>query len=354
MLFLIFFRLPFAAAFGATSESNAFLQAGIAEYQLGHFAEAERLLQSALELATRHDDKTSCAISLGYLGDTYANEERFVEAENHYEQALSMWRQISRTSIYIPAMLRNLAALYSLEHRDEKALATLNQALRLANKIPEPHVSVTAQILNSFGIAYFRIGKYRKAESFFVQSIQMRATGALTDSQIAAALTNLGSIYRKKRKYTDAEAAFRSSLEITIRISGTMHPGVALTRATLGELYLEMRQFDQAEAEVVESLRITRQTNPVPEQRVIRTMHLLSDIYVRAGKLEQAEAVLVQAVEMARHNFERDPEKAIVLEAYSQLLKNLGRTHEADALHMEALRARAAVLLVAPVQGVFR
>jgi hypothetical protein len=67
--------------------------------------------------------------------------------------------------------------------------------------------------------------------------------------------------------------------------------------------------------------------------------------------MDQAEDALVQAVEMARHNLARDPEKPIVLEAYSGMLKNMGRTHEAEALHMEAWRARARVLLVAPVRG---
>jgi tetratricopeptide (TPR) repeat protein len=352
MLFSISLLLPFGTVFATAPESNAFLQAGINEYQLGHFAEAEKLLQSAFELAIRQNDQTACGLSLGYLGDTYSSEERFAEAENNYQQALSTWRQISPTNIHVPAMLRNLGAVYSLEHRNELALATLNQALRLSNEVPEPHVALTAQIFNSLGIAYFRQRNYKKAESFFVRTMQMRSTGALTDSQIAAALVNLGSIYRKKRKYADAEAAFRNSLEITMRISGSMHPGVALTHAELGEIYIEMGRFDEAEAEILKSLRITRQTNPILEQRVIRTLHLLSDVYVRSGKMTQAEETLAQAVEMARHSLERDPENAIVLEAYSYLLKNLGRAQEAEVLHIEALHARAAMSLIAPVHGV--
>lgn len=68
--------------------------------------------------------------------------------------------------------------------------------------------------------------------------------------------------------------------------------------------------------------------------------------------MEQAEAVLAQAVETVRHNVVRDPEKAIVLDAYSEMLKKRGMTHEAESLRTEALGERAAVSLVAPVRGV--
>jgi tetratricopeptide (TPR) repeat protein len=350
--FLIFSLLPFAAVFGGTSDSNAYLQSGITEYQLGHFAEAETLLRNAFELATAQDDKITCGLSLGYLGDTYLTEDRYAEAEIQYERALSVWQKISKTSIYIPETLRNLGAVYSIEHRNEKAVATLNQALRLSNKLSEPHVSLTAQILDTLGMAYFRMGDYKNAESFFVQTMKLRATGSLTDSMIAAVSASLGKIYTKKRKYTEAEAAFRNCLEITMRISGTRHPAVALIRTTLGKLYLDMGRLDEAEAQILESLLITRQTNPILELRVIRTLHLLSDVYVRAGKMEQAQDALAQAAEMARHNLDRDPEKAIVLEAYSDMLKKLGRAQEAESLHTEALRARAAASLVAPVRGV--
>jgi tetratricopeptide (TPR) repeat protein len=303
-------------------------------------------------LARRQNDQTSLGLSLGYLGNTYSGEERFAEAENSFQQALSTWQRISQTNIHVPEMLRDLGAVYSIEGRNELALATLKQALQSSNKVAEPHVELVAEIFNSLGIAYSRQGNYKKAESFFVQTMQMRTAGALTDRQIAAALGNLAVIYRKKRRYTDAEAAFRNSLEITIRISGCMHPDVALTRAGLGQIYMDMGRFDQAEAEILESLRITRQMNPILQQRVMRTMYLLSDIYVRSRKMAQAEETLAQAVEIARHSHERDPENAMVLEAYSNLLKHLGRAQEAEALHIEARHIRAAMSLTAPVHGV--
>jgi len=45
------------------------------------------------------------------------------------------------------------------------------------------------------------------------------------------------------------------------------------------------------------------------------------------------------------------PENAIVLEAYSDMLRNLGRAQEAEVLHREALHLHAAMSLIAASTG---
>ena len=73
-------------------DSASLTNAGRAEYWAGHFEEAERLLRSALEAALRTKDDHAVAAAYNDLGAVYQNEERLIEAERAYSEALRIFR----------------------------------------------------------------------------------------------------------------------------------------------------------------------------------------------------------------------------------------------------------------------
>src|SRR5262245_17288172 len=85
-------------------------KAGIAEYRLGHFAEAERLLHRALELAEQDHDVFSATLNRVALGDIYQVQGQFTKAEQIYKENISVFRQTKRVHA-LAITLRNLAAV---------------------------------------------------------------------------------------------------------------------------------------------------------------------------------------------------------------------------------------------------
>src|SRR5262245_8587247 len=71
-------------------------EAGIAEYRLGHFAEADRLLRRALEYSEQDHDVFSAALNRVALGDIYQAQEQFRKAEQTYVEGISVFRQMQR------------------------------------------------------------------------------------------------------------------------------------------------------------------------------------------------------------------------------------------------------------------
>jgi tetratricopeptide (TPR) repeat protein len=329
------------------------LQAGLVQHYAGHFAEAEVLLRSALEESRRAGRKSETAETLNHLGDVYLSEDRLADAEDVYREAISLYKQSASPATGAIVALRGLGTALSLEGREDRALSTLNDALRRATASFGSDDELIAEILNSLGMAYAQRHDLKKAETLFLEVVRRKSGAGGIDFATANALNNLAQIHRNQRKYADAEREHRQCLEITISLLGSSHPEVGITRGSLGMLYLRMGRLDDAKAQLLDSLRITEQTDPLIPGRMVRVLHILSEVYLRQGNVTESEEALARAAGIARKN-PNDPETATVLEAYSAILKRSGKTEQARNTHAEADRVRATATLTAPVRSLSR
>jgi tetratricopeptide (TPR) repeat protein len=329
------------------------LQAGLVQHYAGHFAEAEVLLQSALEESRIVGRKTEIAETLNHLGDVYLSEDRLSDAEDAYREAISLYKESASPAIGAIVALRGLGTALSLEGREDTALSALNDALRQAKASFGSDDELIAEILNSLGMAYAQRHDLKKAETLFLEVVRTKRGAEGIAFSTANALNNLAQIHRDQRKYADAEREHRQSLEITISLLGSSHPEVGIARGSLGMLYLSMGRLDDAKAQLLESLRIMEQTDPLIPGRIVRILHILSEVYLRQGNVTESEEALARAVGIARKN-PSDPETAKVLEAYSAILNRSGKTEQARDTHAEADRLRATAALTAPVRSLAR
>src|SRR5262245_6123861 len=158
-LFLVGIFVAIRTGYGQTTDYASLTKAGRVEYRAGHFESAETLLRSALELAQNSGDDIAIAAVQGDLGAVYENEERLIEAERAYSQALSIFNRIPDKNYERAVILRNLASVYSLNRRYSEALKVLGEASKLLKKnIPAEQILI-AQLLNGRGMIYFRQGK---------------------------------------------------------------------------------------------------------------------------------------------------------------------------------------------------
>jgi tetratricopeptide (TPR) repeat protein len=336
--------------FGNPRDWNDALQAGLVQHYAGHFAEAEVLLRSALTESRREGKIIETAETLNHLGDVYLSEDRLADGEDAFREALALYKQSGSPEIGAVVALRSLGTALSLEGRDDKAISTLNEALRQAKTNFPSNNALTAEILNSLGMTYTQRRNFKKAEALFLEVVRIKSSDGGNNFTTANALNNLAQIHREQRKYAEAEREHRQCLEITIALLGPSHPEVAVTRGSLGMLYLRMGRLDDAKAQVLESLRITEQTDPVIPGRMVRILHILSEVYLRQGEVTDAEEALTRAVQIARQS-PNDPETPAVLDAYSAILQRSGKSEQARKAHGEAERARAMAALTAPVRS---
>jgi tetratricopeptide (TPR) repeat protein len=339
-----------AVAFGQETEFEAVRDAGRAEYWGGRYEKAEMLLNNALRLAQSKGDDSAVAATLDDLGIVYQDGERLGEAERAYVTAITIFKRLPGKEYETAVVLRNLGTIYSITARYSDALQVFQQGAKLLkNKTPDEQ-ALSAQILTSLSILYFRQGKLRQAETQIARAGELRSAAAFQSDLIdAQMLSQIGAIAQKRRKYEKAEQSYRRSLEITQQQLGLEHPYVAIALTNLANLYTEMRRHREAEGLYRHSLSILERLKPVPDGRLIDTLQALSRLYLNEGENTAAENILAQAVAIARGNPALGPSVPTLLDAYAKILKSLGKTQDAQSLVDEARRRRAALALTVRV-----
>jgi tetratricopeptide (TPR) repeat protein len=149
------------------SQYLQFVQQGRIEYRHGRLLAAETSFIHALH-ALEPSDQNERAGTLTELGSVFANEDKLSRAEQVYLEALTIYKQLADGK-KIALLLRHLGAVYSLQRRDDDGLRVLKQALKLT-KVHQA-TALEVEVLNSFGVVYYRQGKHRKAAKFFNRAL---------------------------------------------------------------------------------------------------------------------------------------------------------------------------------------
>src|SRR5262249_15406067 len=145
------------------------------------------------------NDHRGRAETLTALGNVYANEDELSKAEKVYTEALTIYKRLADER-QIALLLRHVAAMYSLERRDDDALRLLQQALKLTKTNHDADIEV--EVLNILGVVYYRQGKNGKAAGAFNQALGIASdTGVRVD--LGELLNNLGNAYEADHKYKD-------------------------------------------------------------------------------------------------------------------------------------------------------
>src|SRR5262245_50631950 len=307
-------------------------EAGIAEYRLGHFAEAELLLRRALEYAEQDHDVFSATLNRVALGDIYQAQRQFRKAEQIYAEGVSVFRQMHRVHA-LAITLRNLAAVLTAQRKFSESLRHLEEASMLAKTIMPVDFELELRILETYGVTYFGQRKIDKALECFKRSIEVvSAPGfGMSDVNIGIMLNNLGNVYEFKRQYRLAEDTYVRALRVTEEQFGRTHSQFVSVLENLGYLYMITGRYQEAEAQFRQSLSIAEGSGLNLDDVVIRSLHALGKIHMKRNENAQAEAALSRALGIARGSGINRPEAAEVLETYSQLLLEEARRIRASS-----------------------
>jgi tetratricopeptide (TPR) repeat protein len=278
------------------------------------------------------------------MGDGYQAQQQFPEAEQAYRKAVLLAdRPDQRHARAI--VLRNLGSVLTAEARFDEALEALNEAAALASRNQFKDPLLAAEIFNSLGVAYFNRGDLRRAESAFEQATRIDAQ---SNKALDVALTNLGSIYQRRRQYAKAQESYERSLQVTEGRLGSWHPNLSVTLHKLGSLLTAVGRYKDAKALFERGLAILEKSGLSNEKLAMQTLEGLATTYIDEHDSAGAEPLLKRAAEIARRRAVQpaDTAEAIeVLETYSKVLNDVRKPVEAQKVHEEARRIRASMTL---------
>ena len=294
--------------------------------------EARRYFSYALEIAKRDFDSENrkklsfIATILNNLGLLCHENGEFEMAELYYKRALDILRGLHPPNTSQPEIADSLNKLgtlnFTFSYREVACRKEVKRDYVLGQYGLEP---------SEFGTPYYDDNRYMKeAKNYFQQSLDMRIKlFHLEHPEVAASLSNVGSIHSLMGDLETAKDLFQRSYALRKTIYGEEHPCVADSLNNLGILYskmgltveavqyqekaLEMRkklffhdhglvadsynnvalayqqrgQFELAEECFEEALRIREKISGKENLFVGRVLFNLSDLYLRVGKMEK-------------------------------------------------------------------
>ncbi len=199
--------LPAVMAGCAQQSWESAMEAGEATMRSGQYADAERIFTQAVKKAEQfglHDRRV--AVTLSRLAQAYTAQEKYVEAEPVYLQALKIYQDVhGEDHVDVAATLNNLGVLHRKHGQFVDAQALLARALKIKEKIFGPDDLEVALGLSNLAAVYSAQNQFDPAAQLLqrVVAIREKRLGP-KHPDVAKALEEYAALLRKSHRDADA------------------------------------------------------------------------------------------------------------------------------------------------------
>lgn len=260
-------------------------------------------------LGADHPELAATLIDLGLL---YVNQRKYGEADASFAEALRIYRPLHHADT--SSALRLLGMSLMAQERFPEAQQHLEEALSMARASFGPKHASTLTALGNLGEVQLRRGGLEAAEKTLRDTIagleEMFGKGA---DNLRSPLNVLGELRRLQGRLDEAKVLHRRALAIQLKTVGPNSPAVAATRFQLALDLLAQptaENLDEARAELDSAIALTRKVDA--EHPRLDEMLLASGRVARyQGDRERADRELEEALErLRRHHGEKDSRTA--------------------------------------------
>lgn len=194
---------------------------GIAEsyYNLGElyleekkYLKALDYLEKAIEIYDKNENLGLKAQVTRSLGRVYYQTGDFAKAIDEYFKVLRYFDNENK-EIEIAGTYNNIGIIFHRGELDyEKALSYYNKALQVLEDLPDSLTKdLTLRVYTNIGLSYFQLNEYKKAETFFLQSL--KGNKILQNDHIQIVNEgNLAVVYSGMKEYKKAETYLTGQL----------------------------------------------------------------------------------------------------------------------------------------------
>jgi tetratricopeptide (TPR) repeat protein len=319
--------------------------------ELGHFAEAERLL--ARSLATRERlaaangaEPIEVVESTTELGRALDDLGRFAEAES---TLLRSTRLGARTASDDPRSTEGwsaLAALYRGQGRYASADSAARRRIAALERIgAEDDRGALLIELNVLAMNQAEQGRPAAAESLFRQIVDRRERKNRDDPQLGTSLGNLASSLFEQGKLDEAERYYRRAHEIDRRVWGTDHVKVGIDLYNLANLEGARSRHAQAIELYGQAQRIFEKASGPDHPYVAAALTATANAYGAMGRWADAVPLLERSLGIRERTLAPEhPFVATTLHELGETELKLRRYAEAERHLARALAIREKVL----------
>ncbi len=260
------------------------------EYELkGRLAEAMQACNRAIAFADEQTEGAILSEALRRLGSLHRRRHESAEAVALCRRSYDTATAIGDTNLAAEA-LNGLALVHLGLGEWEEARRALETALQLGAASD----SLRGRIEQNLGIMANAEGDLEAAKGHYQRSLDLAKLTCDPRAQVVA-YNNLGMLNADYEDWTEADACFRTSLEISSSIGDVQHRAHALVNHT--EVFLARGEFEKARKSAEEALQIFDGLDQRGHKSV--AYKILGVVYRETGNFMLAESRLRAALEMS-------------------------------------------------------
>jgi CHAT domain-containing protein len=305
----------------------------------GAYNSALSFSQQQLSILRRRCEPTDMRLAecLEKTGGFYAELHRYEEAENHFQQALSIYSANGNAG---DSQRMNLEQdLITVRHQAGK---TGNEKLfnRTDNDHPasfNPAGVKSPDELEKECAVYFSSGKYLEAEKI-IRQILKSAQENHDEKRLAEYLIFAGRIRQEIGDTEEAERTYLDSLEFFDENLGEDRETISLIYNNLSQLYADSGRLAEADEAMQHSLKLVVDIAGENPDELVKNLNNTSALYSLIGDVSQAEDYMERALSVLREQgLQTSFLYGRILTHLSMLKLKNGEMPEAVSLITEAL-----------------
>lgn len=221
-------------------------QAAVLSY-LGRFQEQQNAAQQGIDLLgdAAIALKAELMFELGYAREM---QLALTEALHWYQQAAALAAELADEKLQVRGMI-NIAAIDSLQDRDQQALQQLKEAYTLAKALQDNEL--LADVNAQLGLLYSSLGFEQEAQEFLERALALYAELGWQKNRITV-LYNLARNYGYLQKYEQAIHSFELMLQSALKEQDVLnlyyaYSGLAITSNEMGRPQVALNYMQKAE-----------------------------------------------------------------------------------------------------------
>jgi tetratricopeptide (TPR) repeat protein len=184
-----------------------------------------------------------------------ARREMAISFENlhDYAQAEAIYREVATARAHALgvadkstiAALKDLGGVLYTQSKYDLALEQYREALARAERVPDGR-RLSAELSRAIGSTYYLMDRLPQALAAHLKSLELWKQVEGADDEQALAHSWLGDVYSDQGEFELAEAAYRTSLAMRIKLFGQRHVDVAKSYYGLGILFRRKKDYRRA------------------------------------------------------------------------------------------------------------
>ncbi len=231
-------------------------------------------------------DKARILNQLGMIESETGNEGI---AESYYERAYAICNADGTDLSLLVATAANLSNVYLYHLKDHQKTESLLQAClnRCLQEGGHDHVAISGPMM-SLGNYYFEIERWDEAERLYIQSVEIRSRiMGINHFEVGRSTQNLVMLYSHLERWDEAE----SCCQRVVSIFETNRPkdiGTGLAISQLGRMQKKLRKYDYALINLRRAYDILVEPLGVADKHVQRVVEALVELYEKGDITDEA------------------------------------------------------------------